>query len=144
MTDVFGALAPGIRRCRLGRSAMVGRGPPARDGATGRVADAHCAKIAVAGLDIIMDADGEFRLLELNNNPAMPPWEGPRACTGAFKQHLEQMTRSVLELSLALSRPQSAAAAGGGGGGGGIFGGGAGGGEDGTVFGFKPLSEMAL
>jgi hypothetical protein len=55
------------------------------------------ARFAVAGVDIMVDEKGEFKLLEVNANPAAPPSD---VIDDEFREHLlgfaAQLTRLVL------------------------------------------------
>ena len=61
-----------------------------------RAAEAD-AEFAVAAADVMLDARGRFRLLEINVNPSAPP---PSACSGAFAAHLAELVRDVADLVL--------------------------------------------
>lgn len=57
-------------------------------------------KFAVAGVDMMISADGRIYLLEVNVNPAAPP---AHLIDDAFKQHLTGFMQDMLDL--VMSRP---------------------------------------
>lgn len=73
--------------------------PPASEGEEGAAAAAggcgsppHTSCFALAGVDLMLDEEGGWRLLEFNVNPAAPP---PDGCDAAFRAHLERLVAGV-------------------------------------------------
>lgn len=56
-------------------------------------------EMAVAGVDILIDSSSyEPKIVELNNNPAMPQ-EGKQMTSG-YRQHLSELARNIIGLGL--------------------------------------------
>jgi len=53
---------------------------------------------ALAGVDLLLDEEGGWRLLEFNVNPAAPPPEG---CDADFRAHLTRLVAAVAASALA-------------------------------------------
>lgn len=55
-------------------------------------------QMAIAGLDLLVDENGNTFLIEINNNPAMP--QAAKKMSASYKSHLVQMASNMIKLGL--------------------------------------------
>lgn len=68
--------------------------------------DSEClltmSELAIAGVDLMMDANLNAKIVELNNNPAMPSPQ--KHMSPKYKQHLIEFVSNIIQLGLAPER----------------------------------------
>jgi hypothetical protein len=60
------------------------------------------SEMAIAGVDLMMDANLDAKIVELNNNPAMPAPQ--KRMSSKYKQHLIEFVSHIVQLGLAPER----------------------------------------